>query len=216
MRKLLRKCPVTLHRNQLVEEALAEKEVAVVERQEPEWVVWLTVALALMIGFWLQLSASREMQTVQVGDGSITYPADWSPIAKESRTFTAADLTGGGPFGTRVTITQLDKRTLLTGKGGLWEAAVNWTIDQSRKLPGYRVLSMNQTQVQGQNAISIESAYLQEIGPNQMPGLMHGIDTMILNGNKFFILSFATQENQFEATKNWNDKFLKSWRFKKK
>lgn len=195
---------------------MAEKEVAVVERQEPEWVVWLTVAIALMIGFWLQLSASREMQTVQVGDSSITYPADWSPIAKGNRTFTAADLNGGGPFGTRVTITQLDKKTLLSDKDGLWEAAVNWTIDEGRKLPGYRVLSMNQTQVQGQNAISIESAYLQEIGPNQLPGLMHGIDTLVLNGNKFSILSFAAQQNDFEANRKWNDKLLKSWRFNKK
>lgn len=216
MRELLRKYPVTLHRNYLTEDDLAEKEVAVVESQEPEWVVWLTVAIALMIGFWLQLSASREMQTVQVGNISISYPADWNPIAKEDRAFTAADLSGGGPFGMRVSITQLDKKALLPDKGGLWEGAVNWTIDQSRRLPGYRVLSMNQTQIQGQNAIRIESAYLQEIGPNQMPGLMHGIDNLVLNGNEFFILSFAAQENDFEASRKWNDKLLKSFRFNKK
>jgi hypothetical protein len=92
---------------------LTEK-AELIDKPEPEWVVWLTVAIALLIGFWLQLSASREMQSVTIGDSTITYPADWTPTKRENLNFSAADLKEG-PFGMRIAIAQFDKKKLLPG-----------------------------------------------------------------------------------------------------
>ena len=50
-----------------------------VGKPEPEWVVWLTVGIALTIGFWLQLSVSRQIQSITLGDSTSLLSIELGP-----------------------------------------------------------------------------------------------------------------------------------------
>ncbi len=192
---------------------MAEKTERV-QPQEPEWVVWLTLAIALIIGFALQYSVVGRTRDVAIGNSTVAYPAGWAQVSRNSSGFTAADLGTGGPFAARVSLLQLDRTVLLPGGGGLYNAAVNWSIKNRDKLTGYRLLEIKNIKVRNRDAIQLESAFLMELGTHQMPGLMRSVDTLVLNGNTFDILSFASEQSQFDRLAPLRKQLLKSWNFK--
>src|SRR6478736_6339748 len=97
--------------------------------QEPEVVVWITVAAALILGFFLMYFTGNETtSTDNAGGTSLSYPATWVPATEKGAEFAVADLKGGGTFGDRVSVLKLAKSDLLPRQGGLTEAAANWSL----------------------------------------------------------------------------------------
>ena len=188
--------------------------------QEPEWAVLLTVAAALIIGFVLQMVIQQQTATGPVGAGAVLYPAGWAQIEEEGAGFAAADLNGSGPLGPRVSLREFDKATLLPSligpEGTLRDAATNWSLQRGKDLVGYRVLDITETRVQGREAYNVESAYLLEstlgAGTNGMPGLMHGVDTVVESGDKYYILTFAAEASQFDNVSSVHERLLNDWR----
>ncbi|HMO60245.1 MAG TPA: hypothetical protein PKC19_23075 [Roseiflexaceae bacterium] len=62
--------------------------------EEPEWVVWLTVILALLIGLGLRSAVVGRMQTVQAGPTTISYPANWVEDTEEGTPTTTVGHSG--------------------------------------------------------------------------------------------------------------------------
>src|SRR5215217_671734 len=125
-------------------------------KQEPEIVVWITVAVALILGFFLMYFTSNQVtSTDNAGGTTLSYPSTWVPATEEGEgaEFAVADLTGGGTFGDRVVVVKLPKSDLLPRQGGLQEAAANWTLDQQEARVGYRTLGLESTTVAGKPAI---------------------------------------------------------------
>jgi hypothetical protein len=185
-----------------------------VGKPEPEWVVWLTVGIALTIGFWLQLSVSRQMQSITLGDSTLSYPSNWVQTSKHQTGFTVADLNEGGPFGPRVSLYQFGKKILMPGKGELYQAAINWSLMDRQNKTSYSMLEIKNVKIKGRDAIQLESAYLLSIGANRMPGLMHSVDTILLNGNQFNILSFAAEQSRFEELSPLRKQILAHWQLR--
>jgi hypothetical protein len=181
---------------------------------EPEAIVWITVAAALVLGFFLMFFVTNQTTAVKAGDTTISYPATWVTAPAQGATFAVADLKGGGTFGDRVSVTQLPRTDLLPGNGGLTEAAANWSLKQQDTRVGYRSLSVRSTRVQDKDAVQVESAYLMDspYGVSSLPALMHGYDTVILSGSTFYILSYATADPDIDHAKSTNDKLVSSWR----
>jgi hypothetical protein len=183
--------------------------------QEPEIIGWITVAAALIVGFFLMFfTANQTASTDNAGGTTLSYPSTWVPATEKDAAFAVADLKGGGTFGDRVSVFKLPKSDLLPRQGGLQEAAANWSLGQQDTRVGYRSLGVESTSVSGKDAVQIESAYLMDspYGGSSMPALMHGYDTVVLSGDTFYILSFATASSDNDHAKDANSKLVSSWR----
>jgi hypothetical protein len=193
---------------------------------EPQWVVYLTAAVALLIGLGLQYFVTNQTQTGTVDQSTIAYPQSWVQTTEPGAAFAAADLNNGGPYGTRVTLRTVDKATLVSSRtlgqtpppgdvAVLTEGATNWSLQRGQDLVGYRVLGLNKTKVQGHDAINVESAYLMDsslgASTNALPGLMHAVDTVVLSGDRFYILGYAAESSQFDRLSSVHDKLLAGW-----
>ncbi len=193
--------------------------------QEPQWIVYLTAAILLIIGLAIQFFATHQTQTGTVGTSTIAYPQSWVQTTEPGADFAAADLNNGGPYGARVTLRALDKTALLSRMAPQGTApsaldllnvgATNWSLQRGTDLVGYRVLGIRKTSVQGRAAIDVDSAYLldQTLGAatNGLPGLMHAVDTVVLSGDKFYILGYAVESSQFDRLQSLHDQLLSSW-----
>src|SRR6266566_3707378 len=187
---------------------------------EPELMVWITVAAALILGFFLMFFVTSQTTVASAGGTTLSYPSTWVPATEQGAAFAVADLKGGGAFGDRVSVIQLAKTDLLPRQGGLQgqtglqEAAANWSLSQQDARVGYRSLSVQSTTVSGKDAVQIESAYLMDstYGASSMPALMHAYDTVVLSGDNFYILSYATADPDNDHAKSTNSKLVSSWR----
>jgi hypothetical protein len=181
---------------------------------EPELMVWIVVAVALVLGFFLMFFITNQTTTVSAGTTTISYPSTWVASTEKGAVFSVADLKGGGNFGDRVAVFQLAKTDLLPGQGGLTEAGGNWSLRQQTSRVGYRSLSIKTTQVKDKDAVTIENAYLLDspFGASAMPALMHGFDTVVQSGNNFYVLTYATGDPDNDRAKSMNDKLVSSWR----
>ena len=185
-------------------------------QEEPEWMVWLVVAIALLIG-WLMASAILgQTQTATAGNVSVTYPASWVRTSEKNAAFAAYDLDHGGIYGTRVSVYQKAKADLLPPQSSIFDAATNWVLERQKQLPGYRLLSVEPTQVQGHEAAMVSFAYLmdppQGSASGAMPELMRAVDTLIISGDQIYILAFATPNHQFDSVSPVREQLLASWR----
>lgn len=191
--------------------------------QEPEWVVWLTVAGALIIGLIMMFLVTGQTTSATAGATTLSYPSTWSQITEKGTSFAAADVANSYSFGSRVSVRQVGKDELapvpITGQqpdeaAQLRTAANNWILQQQQDVVGYRSLSVVPTTVGNKAAITLEDAYLLDssLGAGStMPALMHGKDTIVLSGDNFSILSFATDASKWDETKDVRDKILSGW-----
>lgn len=186
------------------------------QQDEPEITVWVTVAAALIIGFFLMFFVTNQTNAVTAGGTSLKYPTTWQAANEPGAEFAAADTVNGGTFGDRVSVRVLDKTELLPGKTqtSLQDAAVNWSTTRQTDLVGYRVLNVNSVKVGDRDAIQVEGAYLMDspYGTSALPSLMHSYDTIALSGDKFYVLSFASAQNSGDSGKGVSDRLVSSWR----
>ncbi|MEO5951028.1 MAG: hypothetical protein ABIQ44_00995 [Chloroflexia bacterium] len=203
-------------------------EIAAVKRafhndEEPEYVVWLTIAGALLIGLILMFMVTNQSNISTAGDTTLTYPSTWTKVDEADASFAAADRDSYYSFGPRASVRQLDKATLApvpitggepTDQDNLQFAAANWSLQRQSQIVGYRTLSVVTTTVQGKPAVVIESAYLLDsaLGGGGLPGLMRSADTIVLNGDTFDILNFATQSSDWSDQSALRDRLLKGWK----
>lgn len=183
--------------------------------QEPEVIVWITVAAALILGFFLMYFTTNQTTHVDdAGGTSLSYPTTWVPATEKGAEFAVADFKGGGTFGDRASVFKLAKSDLLPRQGGLTEAAANWTLAQQDARVGYRTLGVDTTTVAGKPAVTIEGAYLMDspFGGTTMPALMHSYDTIVLSGDTFYVLSYATASTDNDHATAENNKLVDSWR----
>ena len=170
-------------------------------REESEALVWLTVAVALLIGLGIANLVLGRTASAQAGGMTLAYPAAWVPSAAEGADFTAVDLRGGGIFGARVSMRSLPKALVLTGQANPRAAAQGWSLLRGQDLSAYRILDLDSRMLNGREAASLEYAYVAG-GPlgsasNTLPALMRAVDTLVESGDRYYILSFAAEANDF-------------------
>jgi hypothetical protein len=192
-------------------------------QEESELVVYLTVAVGLLIGLAVQWSVVSRTETVTAGGSVLSYPASWQRVAEDGALVAAADRSRGGLYGARVSVREVPKAELLPGGGTLADAATNWSLSRSDQLVGYRILSIAERTANGREVATVEYAYLASSpggsADGAMPGLMHAIDTLVLSGETYQILSFAAEGQEFTMMttrrpplfQNVYDRLLRSW-----
>jgi hypothetical protein len=173
--------------------------------EEPEWTVWLTVLICLLIGWVIMTTVTGRTDAVTDGAGNtVRVPATWVKTSEDGALLGAADLTAGA-YGSRVSVRQAARADLLPERSGdqLEAAASNWTLIRSQELEGYRVLEIQTTTLQGRPAVTVEYAYLTDppegLAAGAMPALMHAVDTIMASGEGFAILTVATDQTSDES-----------------
>lgn len=184
--------------------------------EEPEWVVWLVVAAALLSGWILQASVLGQMTTATVGKVSLSYPAAWARTSETGAAFAAYDFNHGGIYGARVSLRQTPKAELFAVDGSLYDAAINWVTARQKQLSGYRLLEVGETRAQGRDAVRVEYAYLldspQGTASGAMPALMRAVDTLVVSGDQIYALSFAAESQQYDKLSGLREQILAGWR----
>lgn len=175
------------------------------ESEEPEWTVWLTVLICLLIGWVIMTTVTGRTDLVADDAGNaVRVPATWVKTSEDGALLGAADLTAGA-YGSRVSVRQAARADLLPERSGdqLEAAASNWTLIRSQELEGYRVLEIQTTSLQGRPAVTVEYAYLTDppegLASGAMPALMHAVDTIVASGEGFAILTVATDQTSDDS-----------------
>ncbi|HET9495174.1 MAG TPA: hypothetical protein VFR15_13170 [Chloroflexia bacterium] len=199
------------------------------QAQEPEWLVWLTLGVALLLGYLLLVMITGQSRTASAGSMSLSYPSTWVPVQTEGAAFSASDRLNGGAFAPTVTLYEMPRTDLLRMAGGVEEAAANWTLRKQDELVGYRVLSVTGVgggpistpslegggpAEQAVDTLRVDSVYLVDpvIGATGIPALMRGIDVIRLRGETFYILSYSVENSKYDSYRGQFESLLNSWR----
>lgn len=170
-------------------------------RDESEWAVLLTVAVALVIGLVIQGLALGRMARATVGSNTLSYPASWVRTTENGALFAAADLNRGGLFGARVSVLEVPNQEILPNESGPVDAGTAWSLARGAGLVGYRVLGIEERTVGGRPAARVEYAYLadspQGSASGAMPALMRAVDTVVAGDGRYHVLSFAAESGEF-------------------
>lgn len=189
--------------------------------EEPEWVVLLTVAVALALGSLMQMVVTSQTERATVGSMSVDYPARWAQVREEGAAFAATDLLGRGAFGPRVVLWEVGRAELLpagtvTGdEPALAELAGAWALRRGQTLPAYRPLGSQRTTVQAREALKISYAYVSDgtrAGARGVPKVMQAVDTLVLAGDRLLVLTFAAESGEFADLGDQHERLLASWR----
>jgi hypothetical protein len=171
-------------------------------REESEPLVWLTVAVALLIGLAVAAVVLGRTTRVEAGGMSLSYPAAWVPVASPDVDFAALDLRGGGIFGARVSMRSIPRGDIVSGPSSVTGAVRSWALQRGNDLVAYRILDMVPRTVGGREAVSLEYAYVLG-GPlgsasNSMPALMRAVDTVVESRERYYVLTFAAEAGDYE------------------
>ncbi|GAB4125006.1 MAG: hypothetical protein Fur005_43440 [Roseiflexaceae bacterium] len=190
------------------------------QAEEPEWTVWLTVLVALLLGWILATSVTGSNETISdAAIGSIQVPSSWVPTSEDGALIAATDIDAGS-YGSRVSVRSASKADLLPTRSGetLEAAATNWSVLRGQNLEGYRILQITETSVAGRPAVAIEYAYLTDppegLASGVMPALMHAIDTVVASGDGFAILTVAVDQSSQSSSDSLdalNSRIVAGW-----
>jgi hypothetical protein len=192
-------------------------------REEPEWVVWLTVAVALVVGLLVQSAVLGRTSTGGAGGSTVAYPERWATTTDDGALFAATDLSGG-TYGPRVAIREAQKSDVMPADGTLIDAATGWTLLRRERLAGYRVLGIEEARAAGREAIRVDYVYLasppQGSASGALPGLMRARDTLVESRDRVYALTVAAEADAFESLteagpprfQSVYDGILASWR----
>jgi len=174
-------------------------------------VVLLTL-LALGLG-WL-LKSSVENRSLAFTNGNITarIPAGWltlNPAGNEVLHIT--DRTTSS-FGT----TYLIQEEAVPAGAQPAQVAGLLTLERGNSLTAYRVLSQQEVQVQGRQAIEIEYVYVESaanLNNAVIPAVVHGQDYVFVNGSQAVIVSYRADRSVYEIDLGRFYRFLVSVKF---
>lgn len=191
-------------------------------RQEPEWLVVVTVILGVALGVFV-LNRSLNA-TVAAPSNALRYPAGWAEATVEGSTFAVEDRTNP-PFGARVSLHELPLRQVLNDTQTLEDAAAGWSITRGQGVEGYRVLGLNTATVNGRPAMQVEWAAFANPPEGQaagaLPAVLHGLDTLVTTtgdsgtgatAGGFQVLSFSSDQGGWDGTANVRQQLLRDWR----
>lgn len=171
--------------------------------EEPEWVVWLLVAVMLAVGLIARTIVTGRQETFQQDNVSLRYPAGWAVLPAEGD-FDILNVGEGmdaGLFPARVRVQQLPVTEVSTSAQTLGDLALKWSNQQSEALLGYKVFAIEPTQVAGQDAVKLDYAYVAEPAmstPNSVPIVARGEDVLLRQGDTVTVVSLTADADDFD------------------
>jgi len=158
-------------------------------------------ALALIAGWGLKSWAEGRTTAFTTLDAtlSLRYPASWASQVKKGTLLSVRDLQSEGTF----------KSTFAAEAMELDPAAIKpvqdlvelFTEEKGQAVSAYRILETSDTQVDGQDAVRISYAYVDEPveSPFQtaLPVVVQGVDVLVIHGSKLYAFTFSAPATTF-------------------
>ena len=174
-------------------------------------------ALALILGWGLKTWVEGRSAILTDLDASLSlsYPASWAPHREKGTLLSVRDLRSEGTFKTTfsVTGTALEPTSIRP----VGELAKPFTEKKGQELTAYRVLEINDTQVDELEATRISYAYVEDpIGgtfQTSLPVVVQGVDTLVIHGTNLYVFTFAAPAATFSQQAGTLDAILHSVRF---
>jgi hypothetical protein len=180
--------------------------------EEPEWIVWATVILMLAVGLVLRVSTERRMASFSQGGLSLRYPVGWTSMAADTpgHLLYVADPFSAPQSPTGVQVWQVPTADVSRRQQSLGDLALAWSAQQARELASYRVLGVEATTVNNQQAVAIDYAYVAEptIGTAaaSIPVVVQAQDVLVVHGDTLTIVTFAADANVYQnESETWHE-----------
>lgn len=202
---------------------MTAKVVKTARREEPEWLVFLLVAIALLAGWFLKISIEGRAETFTDGNISLSYPATWfrEPMAAaQGLALKASDLHSASLYRPAVALQLTQAAPALPDtEDRLTPTVTTWTFGNSQKLSNYRVLSTEHVDIAGQKAIRIDYTYVSEpiASPYRraLPVVVEAVDYVILSQDQAYVVTLAADAHDFEQAQDQFETILNSLSFKR-
>lgn len=204
-------------------ETTAEARPLLWTREEPEWVVWVLVIVALVVGWFLKGAFQYQMEVFTDPDTGLTfrYPASWflesnqAQIGDEGVILTVSDAHSESAFNTAfsVRLKAVEEETTAVDQAEIW------IMRRGEELTKYRVLSKELSQVAGQEAVTIDYGYVEDPLRSSalsvsLPVVVRAVDVVFIRDGKVYTLTFTSDQLVFDEEKKTLERLLNSVSFK--
>jgi hypothetical protein len=197
--------------------------VKTTKREEPEWIVFALVAVALLAGWFLKMFIEGRTETFTDGNIAINYPAAWfrEPMAAEQGlALKASDLHSASLYRPTLALQLTQAAPALPGtkEDRLTPTVTAWTFGNSQNLSNFRVLGTEHVNIAGQNAIRIDYTYVTEPidSPYRraLPVVVEAVDYIIIAQDQAYVVTVAADAHDFEQAQDEFKTILDSLAFK--
>jgi hypothetical protein len=201
---------------------ITAKATKTTRSEEPEWIVLVVVAVALLAGWFLKLSVEGQTETFSDGTISLSYPTTWlrePALPGEALVMKASDLHSTSLYRPNIAIHLTQAAPALPGADDrLTPTVTTWTFGNSQKLSHYRVLATEKVEIASQPAIKIDYTYISEpiASPYRraLPVVVEAVDYVILNQDQAYVVTLAADAQDFEPEQGRFKTILSSLSFK--
>lgn len=168
--------------------------------EEPEWIVVITVLVALLLGGVLMLVATGQMAVVTLEKLSVKYPASWSVTDDKT-----SGLVGAQDMASNTSVMVQVFRKLDPAKPVLIDDLVTLrSFEQAQKLSLYRVLSTQSVLVGGKSGIMLSYAYVMDPAKSAyqstLPRVMKGADYLVPYQGQVYLISLEAEADTWQPT----------------
>jgi RsiW-degrading membrane proteinase PrsW (M82 family) len=175
--------------------------------------VWAVFVLLLAVG-WVIVTHADARTTAFVdpqGPLRLHYPAGWLASPGSSRLLDVQDPLSGAPLPPRFMVT----REKHAAEQSLAYAASETILVRSQQLALYRALATRPVRVAGQNAITIEYAFVEDphadlLGAERVPIVIRGVEAVFLFGRTAYHLDVRVPAGAHRAASPMLDRILRS------
>jgi hypothetical protein len=175
--------------------------------------VVIVAAVAITLGLLLRQTSQGTTWSYENAEAGIEaqYPAGW--LADEDGSYLARIRDPKArPFKTQYLLTVVPAG----GQTSIRNVLDSLTLQRSVTLPAYRVISVEQIE-QGEQVITRMEFVFVDSDPNpfieRLPVVVHGIDRIVLDGNRAIIATFMAENTTFEVNLEGFDRFVASLRY---
>jgi hypothetical protein len=164
--------------------------------EEPEWLVIMTVLLALVIGGLVMYLSIGQTSGTTLERMSLRYPARWAAQDVESSEVGAQDLVSRSSVTVSI-IGELDPKTPVA----LDDIVAARAFELAQEYQLFRVLETRDTSVDRQPALLLRYAFVQEASESSylssLPEVIQGEDYIIPYQGKIYLVSLQDDANRW-------------------
>lgn len=187
--------------------------------EEPEWLVWALVITLLAVGLVARTIVVNRSTAFSEGNLSVSYPVSWTQTKGNSANelLVVSESFDAGLFPARFMLRQMPVTEISTSAQTLGDFALKWADRKARDLLGYKVLSIEETQVRGKDAVRVDYVYVAEpvmATPNSVPIVAEGADVLIRQDDVMTVASMLASADAFKGLDGVWDRILGSLELK--
>jgi hypothetical protein len=178
--------------------------------EEPEWLVWVLVAVLLAIGLIARTIVLSRTTAYTGANISASYPAAWIALDKQGgdELLNVGEPFDSGLFPARFSLLQMPVTSISTKAQSLGDFALKWSDMAVQDLLAYRVLNIEPLKVRGKDAVRVDYVYVADpalAAPHSIPVVARGADVLIRQGDTMTVARLLAASDAFDGLgPTWN------------